>query len=588
MNNDLNSAFNMLDGYISYHIIHKREKLDEICKESIALDKESIGDICDLYGYPITIIQELQYTDKMYRDAYYVYLSHLHFDVPRNCQRLSLFKTEIPFEDFFDNEKYDQLQKKLLGTIVIRPSYNISSEYTIGRTLLDPIKMVRPLKYIRTAKYKAVICGHKYIINAFPFSNQHVDILRCAETSVWSLMEYFGARYENYQTVLPSTIMSWESTEMAQRSLPSDGMTYSQISGLLKTFGFEPLIYVSGIYKESEELKNSKANMVHDSYSEKIDELKNICNDSSEYLAEKQARKMDQIILNRYKNSKIDVQENRETSLHNLFHYYVESGIPLITAICNERESINHSIVIIGHDERSPIKMEPKNINNNCFEINEIKYIDSSDFYERYITIDDNQYPYRSERYNHFAISQNCKVKAFIVPLYRHILLSAEAAINIIEEYIRDFSKEIQCTLELLKQIEKDTAENSLDNPLVLRYYLTASRSFVDFRNRSTDYIEEKIFYDSTPYPKFIWVCEFSPLEFYKVGKVVGEIVVDATAPRYSGTGAIISFRIGGICVSRKTNEAFESMKEKLVKNKELKAQFLYDLYTNNLQKGDF
>lgn len=588
MDNYLNSALEKLNDCISYHVIHSREQLEKLCTQNPFIDRQSLGDICDLYGYPITVIQELQYTDKMYRDAYYVYLSHLHFDISRHCQRLSLFKNEYIFSDFFDNDKYNQLQKNLLGIIVIRPSYNNGSEYTFGRTLLDPSKMKRPLKYIRTAKYKVMICGHKYNINAFPFSNQHGDILRCAETSVWSLMEYYGTRYETYRTVLPSTILNWESIEMAQRSLPSDGMTYSQISGLLKTFGFEPLIYVRDIYGVSEELTDSlpKADSAFSEQCEFAERI-NLQIDSPEYAAERQAREIDQGILKRYQIMRGEDDDNRDPFLQNLFHYYVESGIPLITAVCNERESINHSIVIIGHDERSPLQMSVENIRNHGFNINGINCLDSSSLYERYITIDDNQYPYRSERYDHFAISQNCKVKAFIVPLYKHILLSAEVAVNIIEEYIKDFSQEIKLTMELLKQVRLDSADNSLDNPLVLRYYLTTSRGFVDFRNRNTDYIEEKVFYDSTPYPKFIWVGEYSTFELYKEEKVLGEIVVDATAPRYSGTGAIISFRIGGRCVSRKTDEPLEVLKEKLMETDELQGQFVYDLYTNNLQKGD-
>src|SRR5699024_447662 len=127
--------------------------------------------------------------------------------------------------------------------------------------------------------------------------------------------------------------------------------------------------------------------------------------------------------------------------------------------------------------------------------------IDSSSLYDRYITIDDNQYPYRSEQFDQFSIAQNCEVEAFIVPLYRHILLDAEAAVSIIETIYKNSVELLQATLEQLEEEEGANIKyqrNSIDNPIVLRYYLTTSRSFVNFRNRDTEYLEEKLFYDRT------------------------------------------------------------------------------------------
>lgn len=571
--------------------------------------------ICKLYGYPITVICQLQYTDKMYRDAYYIYLSHLHFDVGRHCQRLALFKGRIALETFFDSDAHMDLQKRFLGTMVIRPSYNHSTEYTLGRTLLNPYKLQNPFRYIRTAQYKATICGQTYTIEAFPFSNQHGDVLRCAETSVWSLMEYYGTRYENYRVVLPSTISNWASKELPERSLPSDGLTYSQISSLLKTFNFEPRIYERDAYRYN--TKNSKEELVEkglagkDIYEGAEQEIDKEQDEvwiedrplqitgfvtQAEIEAENYARQLDQEIKEalqkEYAESEKKIQENgklRQVSLHNLFHYYVESGIPLITAVCNSREDIHHSIVIIGHDERSPYKQTKENIRDQIFKYGTLNILDSSSLYDRYITVDDNQFPYRSEKFDHFSITQNCKVEAFIVPLYRHILLDAEAAVSIIETIYKDSVGLLETTLEQLSEEENiEYPGNSIDNPIVLRYYLTTSRGFVNFRNRDTDYLEEKLFYDTTAFPKFIWVGEYSTLELYCKGKILGEIIVDATAPKYSGMGAVIAMRFGGRCASRQTNEPPEVLQKRLQGIQEQQARLVYGLYTNNLQKGDF
>lgn len=605
----------MISDSTQYDILYDETSVTQYCREIPYINVQLFLSICKLYEYPITVIRQLQYTDKMYRDAYYIYLSHLHFDITRHCQRLALFSGEIPFEDFFDSEYHADLQECFLGTMVIRPSYNHSTEYTLGRTLLSPYKLKKPFRYIRTAQYKATICGQTYIVEAFPFSNQHGDILRCAETSVWSLMEYYGTRYENYRVVLPSTIANWTSKELPERSLPSDGLTYSQISSLLKSFNFEPRIYERAAYMNTAqiskqdlldkllmgkefinllELENDKESVE--------DEIENSCISEPDFAtqieikAEVVARQIDKEIeeslQKEYAENERRNKENgelRQLSLHNLFHYYVESGIPLITAVCNSREDIHHSIVIIGHDERSPHKVTKKNIKNMIFKYGELKMIDSSALYDRYITVDDNQYPYRSERFDHFSITQNCKVEAFIVPLYRHILLDAEAAVSIIETIYKNSVVLLEATLQQLDEEESSVDQaNSVDNPIVLRYYLTTSRGFVCFRNRDTEYLEEKLFYDTATFPKFIWVGEYSTLELYYNGKILGEIIIDATAPKYSGMGAVIAMRFGGRCASRKTNEPPEILQERLQSIQEQQARLVYSLYTNNLQKGDF
>lgn len=613
---ELGSEFPQLrtmEDSIQFEILKNEDMAVAYCNKLPYINVQLFLNICRLYGYPISVICQLQYTDKMYRDAYYIYLSHLHFDIERHCQRLALFRGEIPLENFFDSDCHEELQKCFLGTMVIRPSYNHSTEYTLGRTLLSPYKLERPFRYIRTARYKACICGQTYTVEAFPFSNQHGDVLRCAETSVWALMEYYGTRYENYSVVLPSTISNWASKELAVRSLPSDGLTYSQISSLLKTFNFEPRIYeriayrnTSGFSKEEfleKLLTGYDLNNLLEAEDKEESTAGNddICQQELRFVAkpeitaENEARRIDARIMEELQReqqrSREEIQtkgEIRQVSLHSLFHYYVESGIPLITAVYNSREDIHHSIVIIGHDERSPLRQSGKFLQGESFKYGDLYMIDSSLLYDRYVTIDDNQYPYRSERFDHFSISQNCKVEAFIVPLYKHILLDAEAAVSIIETVYRDSHSVLQATLQQLEEENEGECQgNSIDNPIVLRYYLTTSRGFVDFRNKDTVYVEEKLFYVTTSFPKFIWVGEYSTLELYSKGKILGEIVVDATAPKYSGMGAIIAMRFGGRCASRRTDEAPEVLQKRLLEVKGQQARLVYSLYTNNLQKGD-
>ncbi len=589
------SAEEKIKDKIRFEILKNEQDTHAFCEKVPFLNEETFRFICAEYGYPISIVREFKYIDKLYRDAYYIYLSHLHFDMERFCERLALFRGEYKFEHFFDAEYHNDLQEDFLGTVVIRPTYNYSEENTFGRTLLNPYKLKYPYRYIRTARFKVTVCGQTYLISAFPFSNQHSDLLRCAEISIWELMEYYGNRYENYSTILPSDILEWASQKLPARSIPSEGLSYRQMAGLLKHFGFEPLIYETSAY--SQNLQAPKPEFLpcfpEDTTEEKdvITKIKEI-----EIKMEQTAKTMDAKIYEKVEKKKdkaadeIDAKgELRDVSFHNLFHYYIESGIPLVVAISND-DGIRHSIVVIGHDECAPGKLTMQNLEKESFNYGGTHFIDSSSFYERYITIDDNQYPYRSEKYDCFSIAQNCKAEAFIVPLYRHILLDAESAVSIIETIFKENSELLRVSVQQLREeIEgEEYRDNSFDNPIVLRYYLTTSRGFVDFRNQHTMYLEEKLFYSTMALPKFVWVGEYTTLELYRENKILGEIVVDATAPKYSAIGAIIAMRFAGYCISRGPEESPEVLRARLKNLKERQGSVIYDLYTNNLQKGDF
>lgn len=610
----------LCDKNIKFCIITSDDDAKELYDEITYLPQNTFLDICHLYEYPLSIISQKNYTDKLYRDAYYHYFSHLHFDMERQCQRLALFQGKFSFDNFFDSNEYENLQQNFLGTLVIRPSYNKSNECTLGRTLLNPYKMKKPLQYIRTATYTATICGHTYSVQAFPFSNQMWDVLRCAETSIWELMEYFGKRYENYSTILPSTILKWADRELPTRSIPSIGLTYYQISELLKSFHFGPRIYERGAYQEQPCYPN--ANVQTDFVSREDESLMEIDNPNLqlEIEAEAYAQEVDYIVRSRFtttfentyaqdsntsigsenKDALSSLRRNslkkqnvlRTPSFSQLFHYYVESGIPLIAAVDNMQENIYHSIVVIGHDERSPYKMRPNEIRQEAFKYKtknetDIYFIDSASLYQRYVTMDDNQFPYRRECFDRFSISQNCKVDAFIVPLYRHILLDAESAISIIETVFHDSGDLLLASLEQLNEQSSSETANTIDNPFVLRYYLATSHGFSAFRCKNADFLEEKAFYASTPFPKFVWVGEYSTLELYRENKILGEVVVDATAPKYSGIGAVIAIRLAGRCVARSTGDPPNVLPKKMLEQDSPVGALVYDLYTNNLQKGD-
>jgi hypothetical protein len=73
-------------------------------------------------------------------------------------------------------------------------------------------------------------------------------MLTCAETTVWSLMEYFGNRYAEYTPVLPDKITKVLNSVSFERLLPSKGLTLLQISFAIREFGFGVKIYARQQY----------------------------------------------------------------------------------------------------------------------------------------------------------------------------------------------------------------------------------------------------------------------------------------------------------------------------------------------------
>lgn len=82
----------MIADNIQYEILSDENGVIKYCDKIPYINIQLFLSICKLYGYPMTVICQSQYIDKMYRDAYCICLSHLHFDVGRHCQRLALFK----------------------------------------------------------------------------------------------------------------------------------------------------------------------------------------------------------------------------------------------------------------------------------------------------------------------------------------------------------------------------------------------------------------------------------------------------------------------------------------------------------------
>lgn len=560
------------------------QNIDAFLEKNSWINGEAFRQICALYNFPIdsiTAIIQYYYIDAAYRDIYYNYWARFHFSWPRHCKRIILFQNEHGPEEFYkledSDDNYDILQNDFLGTITIRPSYvHGETEHTMGRTLLNPYKMKikegkgyrNPFLYIITAEYKIHLLEHTYTIFAFPFSSQDGIAMKCAETAIYCLGDYGSAASPLYSRILPSDIQEKLKNRVPERILPSHGLYCSDISYVLKEFGYSPMIYAS-----AENYEKAEKDSVYDY-------VVGECTEGS------------------FKEFAAEAWQNREhiTTFENWFHYYVDSAIPILAVTSPRQDAKKHATLVIGHGTyRKSVE--------DCmpFKLGDLPCIDTSQLYKDYIIIDDNQIPYVEEEMGAFTLRRNHKLEAFIVPLEKHVFLEASSAVSICDTFIEMQMERIKIGIALLAEkcysrLEKEKNEEnksvfyqlleslevSQKNPITIRYYLANSVELKQYRIKNANDMEEKRFYASTLMPKLVWVAEVSTLKCYEMGFSFGEIVLDATASSRSKVDSIILIRMLSNGVYRLPEESYSDFEEKFGGEYEnCNLSGLFEIYSN-------
>jgi len=444
----------------------------------------------------LTVFIEYPYVDKVFRDSYYHYFSSKHWPYQRDSVRLSFFEGHVSGDHFLSFNLWPQLKDSFLGVIIIRPTF----PKLFGRTTLSP-KAFKSRDFVVCLTSKSCsISGHKLDISAFPHASQDGEHLTCAETAIWSILEYFGHKYPEYKPVLPSEIISALSDPAIERVVPSRGLSITQISFALKQFGFAPRIYTIDAYKE------------------------------------------------------------REPDFKRLLSWYVESGIPIIATLENER--VGHAVLLIGHKNFVGDYYNDKDMDKLHLQI-----IDTADFDKKYIVIDDNYPPYQicsfsnPTHYYDDPKFQGMFIKAFVVPLYERIYLEPLEAHRL--------------SLEILQRI-MGVQPGPGEDLILTRFYLTSSRSYKNWILYCYElHSDLKNIILATPMPKFIWITEISNSRLFKKDMISGMIIIDATGNATSDS-FLFGFNDGKAFM--KFNNSFQVISANF--NTELSC------YRNNLKGG--
>lgn len=215
------------------HLIHENA-------DSRKYVTDKIADFLKTLQEDLTIIVETEYVDKVYRDSYYSLYSTKLRSYPRNCVRISFFSPDFNENTPLTIDNIDLIKQAYLGFLVIRPL----AECCIGRNVISPLaKKDKANMAICNAPIVSTCMGIKMQVMGFPHSSQDGEMMSCAETTVWAILEYFGNKYSDYHPIMPSDILSALKPFAYERQLPSGGLSFEQISIALKKQGFGSKVY---------------------------------------------------------------------------------------------------------------------------------------------------------------------------------------------------------------------------------------------------------------------------------------------------------------------------------------------------------
>jgi hypothetical protein len=214
----------------------------------------------------------------------------------------------------------------------------------------------------------------------------------------------------------------------------------------------------------------------------------------------------------------------------NILSCYISSGIPLVIAVQNQlpNQLIGHALLCVGHefidaemiDELMPAKMSNQNLEGKL-KVKNITIYDSDSIRKKFIFVDDNHPVYQKAYIDnptghyHSLAWKNCRISNFVVPLHPRIYLEAYAAKNFVISFLVDGIVSLEDNTEI-----------------VLRFYLTSSRSYKDYLcfNESFDENIKHVIVE-IPMPKFIWIAELSTKALSAENMSNGLMILDATEP---------------------------------------------------------
>ena len=188
----------------------------------------------------LSFIVEFPYTDSHYRDCYYFYHAAKFENLPRETVRVHIFDDSIKSVDsLFEPQEREHLQTSYYGYFIVRPL----NRFPLGHSFISPSAFKNQKFLCCLSTERVYLLGIKMSVCAFPHVAQDTETHTCAESSLWALLNYYGSKYHNYQTLLPSDIIRHLNSVSAHRMLPSNGLTVNELSTVLTQDGHNCVLY---------------------------------------------------------------------------------------------------------------------------------------------------------------------------------------------------------------------------------------------------------------------------------------------------------------------------------------------------------
>ncbi len=333
----------------------------------------------------LRVVIETNYIDKVYRDSYYRFFSTKLKSYGRNCVRLSFFEPNFNTKEDFIKVGVDALRDWYDGFLVLRP---LASNACIGRNVIAKRAKINQDIDICTAPVKSTCMGAKLSVPGFPHSSQDAEYMSCAETTIWTLLEYFGNKYTLYSPALPEDVIDSLDSTAFERMTPTTGLNFQELSLALKDHGLSTKVYYSNNYSKNPE------------------------------------------------------------KFHEIFNCYLESGFPL--AVClSGGQSSGHAVVCVGRKKmswndvcsigtRRVFERQQSQHDYYFWNTHNSEIVFNDDNRPSYIPT---EFYNPTKYYGNNPLFLGLRISHFIVPLHCKIYLPAEIAIDASNYLIANYLK---------------------------------------------------------------------------------------------------------------------------------------------------
>jgi hypothetical protein len=313
------------------------------------------------------------YVDKVYRSSYNIHFSSKNNEYARDCIRLSLFDGEVAAKDFRSSEGVKRIQERFKGFMVLRPIVpGIVGRCVLAKEVLGDVNFVA-----LEAEYPVSVNGVKLVAKGYPYSSQDAEVNTCAETALWTVVEYLRTIHGEYAALLPADIVNILKDYTPERELPSKGLEVEQISFALKKFGPASRIFSRAQY--------------------------------------------------------------RPNKFRNMFSSYVSGGLPVIVAV--QLPFTSHAMVAVGQERTTDVMIDAlpasKDIDllvATVFSQSGIQIFDNDEIPRKFVFIDDNMPVYSLGSFDTPTAEywddswRRSEITHFIVPFHPEVHLEAVAA----------------------------------------------------------------------------------------------------------------------------------------------------------------